>query len=333
MKKWLSFIVPIYNAEKYLRECVDSLLEQNFPKELYEIILYDDSSTDDSLNIAKEYSKKYVNVRVFTHPNVGVSQTRNAGLKEAIGEYIWFIDNDDYIAKNVLTVLYEWTYNEKVDLLIFDAIRFKADEYWKLSDFIIRETPVITGIEAFLNFYYDPVPWNKLFRRSFIEKYHLHFSQQLSEDSELCSRCFYHAEKIKAIPIDAVYYRVHDTSFSQDEANRKALVGGLLECLENHYIYMLSYPGDKFWMHAFVLDLRRLHNVGLERVNCTKIEKKVFVDKEKKIIRKIIHQLPVSLRLNYVILLICAISPTFILYVQSFLRRIKRIKSKMVKEI
>lgn len=333
MGKWLSFIVPIYNAEKYLRECVDSLLEQNFPKELYEIILYDDSSTDDSLNIANEYMKEHANVRVFNHPNVGVSQTRNAGLKEATGEYIWFIDNDDYIVKDILPVLYEWTRNEKVDMLIFDAIRFNADKNWKLLDFIVRETPVITGVEAFLNFYYDPVPWNKLFRRAFIEKYHLYFAQRLSEDSELCSRCFYHAEKIKVIPVDAVYYRVHDTSFSQDETNRKALVGGLLECLENHYIYMLSNPGDKFWMHALVLDLRRLHNVGLERVNCTNAEKKIFIDKEKQIVRKIIHQLPVSFRLNYLILLLCAISPMLILHIQAFLRRLKRIKSKMVKEI
>lgn len=68
MEKWLSFIVPVYNVEDYLSECVDSLLNQDVPSELYEIILYDDGSTDGSLRIAQKYGADYANIRVFTHP-------------------------------------------------------------------------------------------------------------------------------------------------------------------------------------------------------------------------------------------------------------------------
>lgn len=325
MQKWLSFIVPIYNAEKYLSECVESLLNQNFPMEMYEIILYDDNSTDSSLRIAKEYAEKYANVRAFTHPNAGVSYTRNEGLRKAEGEYVWFVDSDDYIFKDVLPVLYEWILKEKVDILIFDSVRFTGDKYWKLLDFIVKETPVISGVEAFLNFYYDPVPWNKLFRRAFLEKYQLYFAQRLSEDSEQGSRCFYHAKSVKAVSIDAIYYRVHETSLSHNKANQRALVDALLECLENHYKYMLEHIGTVFWMRACVLDIRRLHAIGLGRVVCTKEEKRAYLVREKEIVRKIVHYLPVSLSVDYVVLLLCAVSPTLILNLQSFLRNVKRL--------
>lgn len=135
MKKWLSIIVPIYNAEPYLAECVDSLLNQDKPEDLYEVLLYDDGSTDGSLRIAREYGAKYGNVRVFTHPNAGVAETRNAGLREAVGEYVWFVDSDDYICENVLSVLYEWTERERVDMLIFDLVKFSGSRRWKHADF------------------------------------------------------------------------------------------------------------------------------------------------------------------------------------------------------
>lgn len=332
MQKWLSFIVPIYNAENYLRECVDSLLDQNYPKDQYEIILYDDGSTDNSFQIAKEYAEKYSNVYAFTHHNSGVSETRNAGLREAVGEYIWFIDNDDRIFKDILPVLYDWAKGEDVDMLIFGSVSFNGNNYWKNPDFIVKEIPVISGMKAFMSFYYDPVPWNKLLRRAFIEKYHLYFVQRLSEDSEWGSRCFYHAERVKAIAVDAIYYRVFDASFSHKEANRKLLLEqGLLLCLENHYKYMLDHPGNKYWMHALVLDLRRIHNVGLDRLSCTKEEKRSYIYAERTTCRKIIRKLPVSLQMNYVILLLCAIYPPLIINTQRFLRKMKLLKSKITK--
>ena len=80
MEKWLSFIVPVYNVEDYLSECVDSLLNQDVPSELYEIILYDDGSTDGSLRIAQKYGADYANIRVFTHLNSGAAETRNEAI-------------------------------------------------------------------------------------------------------------------------------------------------------------------------------------------------------------------------------------------------------------
>lgn len=323
MKKWLSIIVPIYNAEPYLAECVDSLLNQDKPEDSYEVLLYDDGSTDGSLRIAREYGAKYGNVRVFTHPNAGVAETRNAGLREAVGEYVWFVDSDDYICENVLSVLYEWTERERMDMLIFDLVKFSGSRRWKHADFVIRETPVVSGRKAFLDFYYDPVPWNKLLRRAYVEENHLFFMQRWLEDSEWGSRCFYHAERVKAIPLEVVCYRVSDSSLSHSSGNQKNLLEkGMLLGLENHYKYMLDHPDNRFWMRALLLDLRRLH-IALDLLECTREERASYVKKERDICRKIRKSLPASLRMDYVVIALCAVHPFLIIGVQRLLREAK----------
>ncbi len=98
----LSIIVPVYNSEKYLRDCLDSLLLQNIPMEQYEIICVDDGATDSSPWILDEYAKKHANIRVIHKENGGVSSARNVGIDHANGEYVWFVDSDDVIMPNCL---------------------------------------------------------------------------------------------------------------------------------------------------------------------------------------------------------------------------------------
>ena len=130
----LSIIVPIYNVERYLRKCVDSLLAQDY--EDYEIILVDDGSTDDSGAICDEYAASSLSaagtssfseadhsiipIRVIHQPNAGLSAARNAGIKCANGEYLCFVDSDDYWEPNVLGGLMEQVEREKLDVLRFD---------------------------------------------------------------------------------------------------------------------------------------------------------------------------------------------------------------------
>lgn len=325
MDKWLSIIVPVYNAEKYLPELMDSLLNQDVDKKMYEIILFDDSSTDGSLTMAQQYASTNENVRVFTHPNVGVAKTRNAGLDKAVGEYVWFLDNDDWIAKDVLSVLYRETERNKVDFLLFDSVNVYDGKYRKLDAFTVKETPVQSGKKTFVDFYYSPVPWNKLLRRKFLKEYNLYFAQKYSEDGEWGSRCFYHAAKVKAIAVDVVYYRILSDSFSHDKRNlRITLEGGLLPCLEHHYEYMLSHPDNQFWICALVLDVRRIH-IGLDIItDLTLEERKRYLKKERDICRNIVAHLPLSAQLDYWILLACSVSPSVIVWIQRTLRNLKR---------
>ncbi|MBQ8183589.1 MAG: glycosyltransferase [Clostridia bacterium] len=102
---FISFIVPVYNTEKYIAQCLDSLLTQDISKNEYEIICVNDGSTDGSLDVLHGYEKNYNNVHIITQPNSGVCVARNTGIKAATGDYIWFIDADDLIAENCLNAL------------------------------------------------------------------------------------------------------------------------------------------------------------------------------------------------------------------------------------
>ena len=101
----ISVIVPIYKVEKYLRRCVDSILEQSYPD--FELLLIDDGSPDSCPRICDEYARRDERVRVFHKPNGGLSDARNYGLERMKGEYVSFIDSDDYVGKDYLKILME----------------------------------------------------------------------------------------------------------------------------------------------------------------------------------------------------------------------------------
>ena len=115
----LSFIVPVYNVEKYLRKCVDSLLSQDMPQNEYEIILVEDGSTDNSAALCDEYNRMFDNIHAIHQPNGGLSVARNVGIAAAKGEYICFVDSDDYWQHNVLTGLMAQVERDQLDVLRF----------------------------------------------------------------------------------------------------------------------------------------------------------------------------------------------------------------------
>lgn len=116
----LSIIVPVYNVEKYLRKCVDSLLTQDLSHEEYEIILVDDGSTDQCGMICDEYAASHSNVKVLHQQNGGLSAARNSGIAVAQGRYVQFVDSDDYLEPNVLKTLAEKMENLQLDVLRFN---------------------------------------------------------------------------------------------------------------------------------------------------------------------------------------------------------------------
>ena len=123
---FLSSIIPVYNGEKYLRDCLDSCLEQNFPKSEFEIICVNDASTDDSLTILREYESDNPNVRVFSLPeNSGASSARNVGLEHFVGDWCLFLDFDDFLADNCLLKAKELLKNSNNSLLCVGRVHFE----------------------------------------------------------------------------------------------------------------------------------------------------------------------------------------------------------------
>lgn len=117
----LSVIVPVYNVEPYLRRCLDSILDQTYVVD--EIICVDDGSTDNSLSILKEYAAKYDRIKVLSKSNGGLVSTRKAGLKNALGKYISYVDSDDWIEKNMYEEMLKVMINDKADLVTSGCVR------------------------------------------------------------------------------------------------------------------------------------------------------------------------------------------------------------------
>lgn len=114
---FLSIIVPVYNTENYVEDCVLSLLHQDMNRDQYEIICVNDGSTDNSLKILRQMQREYPNIVILDQCNKGVSEARNAGLRAATGEYVWFVDSDDLIRKNVFGKIQKSLTDEKCDVL------------------------------------------------------------------------------------------------------------------------------------------------------------------------------------------------------------------------
>ena len=151
-----SIIVPVYNDERYLRECIESILAQTIGG--YELILVDDGSTDNSPKIMQEYAHKYENVFVYRQENKKLGAARNTGLQRARGKYILFVDSDDCIQRNCLEILYNKAEDNNLDVLLYDASTFKEEgfeleEYWDKrydrSNLNIPEETVFSGYAFF----------------------------------------------------------------------------------------------------------------------------------------------------------------------------------------
>ena len=134
----ISVIIPVYNVEEYLRECVESVLKQTYQN--FEIILVDDGSTDSSGKICDEYLEKDERVVVIHKKNEGPSKTRNTGLENANGKYIYFLDSDDYIENNALELLVDTAVSNGADLVFFDAHSFSDDGAEIRQGYVINGT-------------------------------------------------------------------------------------------------------------------------------------------------------------------------------------------------
>lgn len=156
----LSIIVPVYNVADYLPKCLDSLLAQDLPQNEYEIIVINDGSTDNSGEIAQQYADKYANITLINQENQGLSGARNTGIKHAKGDYIQFVDSDDYLEVNVLGGLIKQVENDDLDVLRFKYQNVRINtvgEYeifqpYKSSSFLFDNySSKITDGVSFLN--------------------------------------------------------------------------------------------------------------------------------------------------------------------------------------
>ena len=202
----LSIIIPLYNSGRFLPTCLDSLLRQGLDPKHFEILVINDGSTDDSLDIANRYVKDHFNISVFSKDNGGVGSARNKGMSLAKGDYIYFIDPDDYLADMVLPSLLDVAETNTLDILTFgsksvdDTVLQTKNE----QDHDLELSQVYNGIDYIANFRYQNEVWWYLIKRSFIKEAQIKFIEgRWMEDAILTAQLFTEANRMAKFPLDA----------------------------------------------------------------------------------------------------------------------------------
>lgn len=243
----VSIIIPVYNVELYLEECLESALNQTL--DAIEIICINDGSTDNSSNILKKYSEKYNNIKVINQDNKGLSTTRNIGIKEARGEFIYFLDSDDYIELNTIEVCYREAKKYNLDIITFDANIF-FDENIEINEWKekydrkeILNSNILNGQEFYIlsnkkGIYYSPV-WLYFYKKEFIEKNNLFFYEGIVHEDEIyTSTALIKANSIKYINQKFFNRRIRENSIMTSNISKDRIIGNRTIANETYKLYL-----------------------------------------------------------------------------------------------
>ena len=211
----ISVIVPVYNVENYLSTCLDSLLDQGLGVHEYEIILINDGSKDGSLDICNLYAKAHSNIHVYSQENQGVSMARNLGLSKAEGEWILFMDSDDYLCKKSLSYLLSHFCSGEYDAIRF-WIRIIDDGKSKKEMSCVGDAYYIgSGYEYIEKYGLETFCCTTLYRRSFLEAHRICFMPyKMGEDFLFASECLLANPRICSTSCKVYQYLIHTNSAS-----------------------------------------------------------------------------------------------------------------------
>lgn len=265
MSPKVSIIVPIYNAQKTLRRCIDSILNQDYTD--FELLLIDDGSKDDSGRICDEYASEDERVRVIHKENSGVSDSRNLALSEAKGEFLQFLDSDDWITPNATRLLVESAEQSNCEMVIADFYRVIGD---RLSHKGSIDEDGVLSREEFANFmmenpadFYYGVLWNKLYNRAIIKKYHLHMDSKISwcEDFMFNLEYIRYCKRIYVLQVPIYYYvKTKGSLVSQGMSLTKTIKTKMMvfEYYTDFYKQVLTeeeYEKKRIQIYSYLMDM------------------------------------------------------------------------------
>ncbi|MEM5603786.1 glycosyltransferase family 2 protein [Bacillus cereus] len=209
----LSVVITNYNKEQYLAQCLQSVVEQTLKG--IEIIVVDDGSTDNSMRVLRQYEKQHNNLKVYRQQNSGVSAARNAGLQKANGEYVTFLDADDYVHLAGYEKMYEVASGNNADMVIANIICFNEYKNWPLSymkKLFNKKFPLIRNVAENLELHFTPSTSNKIFKREMCVLNGINFDEDLwvGEDLLFTQQCLLVSERVIVCEIPLLYYRIVD---------------------------------------------------------------------------------------------------------------------------
>lgn len=216
----LTIIIPVYNIEKYIHRCLNACLNQDFPLSEYEIICVNDGSTDNSLEILREYEKKYSNIKIIDKENGGVSSARNTGIEVANGQYIWFVDGDDWINVGVLPLINRLIQLSPKDP---DGVLFPAKlvSDYEISPVKDTECEYEFTLNGVLKNQYANSVWFRWFKRKFIIENSLYFdtTMKYGEDTLFIAKYRMCCKELLVINKPIVYYYFQNSNSAMGKLN------------------------------------------------------------------------------------------------------------------
>ncbi|MEG0292981.1 glycosyltransferase family 2 protein [Enterococcus sp.] len=251
MNNLISIVVPIYNSERYLKRCIESIVNQSY--KYIEIILVNDGSTDDSLKICEYYSLLDNRIKLINQKNMGVSVARNRGITESTGQFIGFVDSDDYIEFN----MYEKLINKIKNDVDMSVLISKTINKTKLAS---NNQSIITSQESLEYLFLLEFPtslWACLYRKSAIENIRLSNDIHFFEDFEFNTKVLLNISKVSLCKSDLYNYEINSESINNQRINSKKITCLKIyeNLMQNQKIYentQLRNKAEYFRAHFFV---------------------------------------------------------------------------------
>ena len=230
---YLSIIIPVYNVEKYLEKCLQSVIRQDISENDYEIIVINDGSTDQSAEIIERFAKIHANIKPIEKRNGGVSSARNAGLRIAQGEYLLFIDSDDFIKEFCLNDLLSFAKETKADLVQYECNIVRNDEVISQPEFVFEKRSFADTEEFLKTCYFSKYVWHVemwrfLFKRNLITDNRISFNEEITmgEDQLFSIEAISKAEKTAYYP-EKIYNYLTRTGSAMNTFSYKQAVSQL----------------------------------------------------------------------------------------------------------
>ena len=285
----VSIIVPVYQVENYIRQCVDSILAQTFID--FELILVDDGSKDQSGKLCDEYAGMDARVKVIHKENGGLSDARNRGMDQMVGNYFMFVDSDDYIGPTMLECLYKRILDEDADIAACNFLYFFENDREKNFSTNIK-SEVLTGVEIFYNRKNErnygiwTVAWNKLYKRETFGKVRFRLGKY-HEDEFWANEIYQMDIRVVTIPECLYYYRQRNNSIMGKKSIARDF--DILEAFQERisiYLKEQQYADQAYKVLIYSLEYLEESKRLITNIN----EKNIFIQAEKRT-KDIIRQL------------------------------------------
>lgn len=230
----ISVIIPVYNVENYIKECLDSVINQSLGIENIEVIVVNDCTLDNSMSIVNDYAKKYPSIKIIEQEkNQGLGPTRNLGLKHVTSDYVTFLDSDDYISENAYeNCLNLFSTNENTDLVIYKYELFNPDGAIPPKDIhqkIYEKDHIITNLNDVPEIIFATASWNKIYSKKLFP--YLNFPSILYEDNITSVETLINSNKIIVTTDSTYYYRYEEDGSSITQLISKKNNEDLIRCI------------------------------------------------------------------------------------------------------